>query len=538
MNAEATAARPLPELMAEVSRRRDTGVLAVIGPRGRRELLFVNGELRAARSDIETERLGSWLVARQLLSEELKQLSLLKQGTHEAPPLGHILVRRGLVEQALLETELEELTLSIVARAAAEPDATASFQAGTTAGQPDTLPNIATEQVILHAARAFTDEDAKHAALAQLAHTVRLTRSLDDLVHEYEFELPEAVLLGRLHRGQRLGDLIELSNLPLPVFEAGLYALLTAGIVEIVPEERRPQPPPVARGRPKPSPGSSPSQPTGGRSAREPSTPQHAPPRPPASGPVPSKEEILALAGSLGSLDHYQLLELEPDASYQDVFDAWDRFSNRYEMAPLGQSPLVEVRAELEAVLRRGREAFETLSSTQKRPSYDRMVRATLLAHRSQAARGPAHQRADLEQTGEDAARSSLARANYARADEALRAGDMFTAVQLLEQACALEPHAERLLELARLMLINPQWSNRALEKLQRALELDPGLVEGWMEVAEFWRHRCHDERERKALERALYADPEHQDAVARYADLMGQAELDRLLARLRRSSG
>ncbi len=532
------ATKPLPELMAELNRRRDTGTLAVVGARGRRELLFVNGELRAARSEIEAERLASWLVARHFITEEDKQFNLLKQGGHEPSPLGHILVRRGLVEQAQLENELEELALTIIARAAADTDASLSFQPGATIGQPDTLPNTATAQLVLHAARAYPDEEAKHAALGGPANLVRLIHSLDDLVQEYEFELPEAILLGRLHRGQRLGDLVNLVDLPPGVFDAGLYALMAAGIVELVDEPPRSQPPPVAQGRPRPEtqrPGpppaaaamrpAAPTSPAGGPSA-------------PAGDTHASREEVNRLAGSLSSLDHYQLLGLTPDASYQDIFDAWDRFSSHFDPIRGGKDRLADARPQLEAILQRGREAFETLSSPQKRPRYDRMVRADQPAHRSKMVRDMATQRTVPSERGAaDAARLEVAQANIARAEELARAGDVFTAISLLEQACALDPQPDGLLKLARLMLLNPHWSNRALEKLRLALELDPMMVDAWMELAEFWRRRKHAERERKALERVLQTAPDHPEAIARYRELMGDSELRRLLARLSRRS-
>jgi len=131
--------------------------------------------------------------------------------------------------------------------------------------------------------------------------------------------------------------------------------------------------------------------------------------------------------------------------------------------------------------------------------------------------------------------REQMARSNADRAEELARQGDLVQAIRLLEQSCDLDPKPRTLLRLAQLMLVNPQWSNRALENLRRAVEIDPAFVDGWLEVAEFWRRRSSLERQRKALERALAASPDNAKAGERYGRLVGQEGLQRFLARVKR---
>ena len=65
-----TEHQPLPSLMADLARRRATGSLVVTTDRAVREILFTNGEIRAARSQVEQEKLGMWLVSRDKISED------------------------------------------------------------------------------------------------------------------------------------------------------------------------------------------------------------------------------------------------------------------------------------------------------------------------------------------------------------------------------------------------------------------------------------------------------------------------------------
>ena len=111
--------QPLPTVMADLAEKKVTGALVAISEGTTREILFTNGEIRAARSHEETEKLGMWLVDRGKINEDDRALILLAQGGGDSPPLGHILVTRGYISHEDLEGELEELALTIIRRAAA-----------------------------------------------------------------------------------------------------------------------------------------------------------------------------------------------------------------------------------------------------------------------------------------------------------------------------------------------------------------------------------------------------------------------------------
>jgi len=127
-----------------------------------------------------------------------------------------------------------------------------------------------------------------------------------------------------------------------------------------------------------------------------------------------------------------------------------------------------------------------------------------------------------------------VVKANIARANQLIATGEVYLAIQQLEQACALDPQPEQLLKLAKLQMQNPLWIGRALDRLRIAVEVDRTFVKGWIEIANFWKVRGHTERQRKALERAVGADPWNETATMMYSKLVGSRELDRLLRRVR----
>ena len=107
--------------MAGLAGDQSTGTLVISSEDVSREIFFVNGEIRAARSNLEKEMLGMWLVERQWISEDERALTLLAQGADQHGTLGHILVKRGCITQSELEDELQKLTLEIIRRAASDP---------------------------------------------------------------------------------------------------------------------------------------------------------------------------------------------------------------------------------------------------------------------------------------------------------------------------------------------------------------------------------------------------------------------------------
>jgi tetratricopeptide (TPR) repeat protein len=230
---------------------------------------------------------------------------------------------------------------------------------------------------------------------------------------------------------------------------------------------------------------------------------------------------ILQRADDVTRVDHYEALGLEPGAKPSDVVEAWKQLETRY--APETSQPhLRDMEAHLARIIERGRVAYDVLSDRKARKRYDKILEAV-----EQSAAG--------ETVAVDPkARLTLVEENLKRANELIKQNEFYLAIQLLEQACAIQPRPEELLKLARLLQRNPLWVNRALACMRRAIEEDPKRVDSWLELAEFWRRRRHLERQRKALERALVIDPDHETANKMYKDLAGNRELQRLLRRAR----
>ncbi len=506
------APQPLPSRMARLAGGQATGTLVVATDRARREIFFVNGEIRAARSDLEPEMIGKWLVARGRISEDERALTLLAQGADEVGTLGNILVARGCITLAELEKELQELTLEIIRRAAAEDGSRFGFMSGQGDPQPDTLPNITTSQIILIAARQCTDQVAMWNLLGSFDRKVRLKLSLESVLGQLDLSPSEGFILSRLDAAKDLSSLKKLSTLPEREVISSLYALVVAGVVDMD---------------------------GGGTGPDDPTLVSPAEVEEAAGIQVESaiddsvfeerqrdeRRRIIQLAEKVTRIDHYRALGLKPGATGDQVEKAFAVIRKRYSPKRIDEPHLVDQRANLTAIVDRARDAYELLSDPKARRRYDRVLASVA---ESQLEAATVRPRTDPK------ARKDMVRANVARADQLIATGETYLAIQLLEQACALDPQPAQLLKLARLQMKNPLWIGRALERLRIAVEVDPTFVDGWLEIANFWKARSHTERQRKALERAVGADPWNETAAEMYKKLVGSRELERLLRRVR----
>ncbi len=514
----ATAAlNPLPTLMAELAAARATGSLEAVTGTSTREILFTNGEIRAARSQLEEEKLGMWLVGRSKISEDDRALVLLAQGGGASPPFGHILVARGYISADELERELQELALTIIRRAAAAPRTTCRFVEGGGEGQLDTLPNVVTSQIILTAAREFSDIEAIRKVIGPPARRAVLSPSFKQMVEEVELTPTEGFLLSRLDAAKNIAELVRLSSLPEAQLYTTLYTLMLSGTVIIegdgAPDVKPPDPHDdveIEVAIANDVRGEEATGDHGDFNERQ----------------IEERKYIRKLSEAVTKVDHYKALGLQRTANPAEIKDGWTNIRERFSPEAADRPHLRDMVGHLERIVERGRAAYEVLSSHKARERYDRILKTV----------DAESHKIDSSKRGsvDPKARKELVEANLKRADELIRDNEFYLAIQLLERACALDPRPGELLKLARLLQRNPLWANRALACLRRAIEADPKHVDSWLELADFWRRRNHVERQRKSLERALAIQPDNEAANRMYKEIAGARELQRLLRRAR----
>lgn len=491
-------------MLAALNRSGDSGALVVTSPAGvERRLLFVDGELRTARSSLEEEKLVTWLVCRGRISEEERALVLLGMVDGDGRPAGMRLVERALLGPAELDRELQALALHIICECARELPKKLVFVEPLPSLPQDDLPDVVTRQAILEVARLLPDEQLKRSALRPAELLVFANRTLSGILEELELTPVEAFLISRMDGTRSLSHLIGSCGVPEPTAVNALYALKMAGLIELgstSPARALRQ----VRGRPVVD--------VSSLSAVE----------------IAEREQIAELARRLRELDHYSALGLKTSATASEIETAWHEYLARYSPDRMRERHLADREAELAAIVIRAENAYEVLSSPVSRARYDAILRATLES--GEGAPGARPKAPDPRQLE---ARREMAEANLRRADELVALGELHLATQALEQVVAFRPDASALVKLARLQRRNPQWVNRAFDSLRKAVELEPESVEAWLEMAEHWHLRGHAERQRKSLERVLAIDCHCEVALEMYEQSFGQRQLRKVLERL-----
>lgn len=495
--------QPLPDLLALLVRDIASGILQIKGRAGTRNILMVDGEIRAAGSSLETEKIGSWLVAQELISENQRTQALrVQHQTSASEPLGFFLVKELVLTRMQLQKELEELGLTIIRRASADLEALAVFTEDADLEQPDTLGSLPTGRLILESCRSFPDFLEKKHQLGSTKQLIGVAGDIITLSTDLNLSTREAFLLSRIDNIRKIDDLIHITPMPERQALEIIYSLSRCGLLRIGP--------------PRKLISLSPAQQKISVEARRIVDEEQL-----DAELLHERREIQDWARTMSQLDHYQVLRLRRDAPFHEINEAWRKMDQALDPARSSEPHLLDMESTLEAVRERAQTAHELLSNPPSRRRYDRIL--------MELAKSAAKDKSGRE--GTDAGvRTEMVEANIKRADELIHDGEIYLAIQLLEQACALEPRPSELVKLARLMLRNPLWHRRAQRCLRTALDVDPNYVEGWVELAEFWRRKNNRERHRKALERALTIDPRYDRALKMYEQLVGTRELQQFL--------
>ncbi len=174
--------------------------------------------------------------------------------------------------------------------------------------------------------------------------------------------------------------------------------------------------------------------------------------------------EIARLIGTVGSATWYELLDLPPTASEDEIHDSYERLARAVHPTHATALGLAGREGVLELLFERATAAYLTLNHPDRRRRYDREADIGGSAQPSGAVRQEETRR--------------FARESYDRANGLAGSGDFHFAVELLRQAVRTDPQPEYFAALGRALAQNPNWLRAAEENLQRAVELGHRDVE------------------------------------------------------------
>lgn len=185
--------------------------------------------------------------------------------------------------------------------------------------------------------------------------------------------------------------------------------------------------------------------------------------------PSSHQQRVAGLLRQAGEASFYQLLDIVPTATFDEVHEAYDQVARLVHPANARRLGLAGREGVLELLFERITQGYLVLSQPERRKAYDRDLAPNDWSAAWNVVPG--------RERGPEA--RDLARGYYERAMVLASAEDLHFAIELLQQAVRADARPEYHALLGRLQAKNPRWLRAASENLRRAIELgsrDPEL--------------------------------------------------------------
>jgi len=480
---------PLAELIREISNTELSGALRLSQGGAKVVVYFGAGSLLFATSNIRAHRLREVLKRNGITDQKLQRQS----ATISDEELAAELIKSGGITPALLQKARSAQASDVLRVALLWTDGYWSFDARVRVAD-DLRVSVNVDRLLLECARhlpvsfvrsRFSNFDSGFSVRDDL-DSIKLSPS-------EEFTLSRARAAGD---GIRLADL---STNGLAEEEAlrSVYALSLSGIL-YSPDWR------TALGANVPVKPKKPS-----------ALPNEAPP--PAVEAGTSEAEVGALFIRLkAAKSHYDVLDVSKGASAAEIKDAYHTLARRFHPDRFHQSSS-DLRTRIESAFARMAQAYEVLSDTKQRDTYDQSG-TTRRARKS--TKDP---KAPRDATVKDRKDPGDSRAEicFRMGTEALERNQIDQAIRLLAEAAMLEPREARYHAHYGNALAQQHGSRRTAEtELQAALAIEPDNPSFRVMLAELYQQLGLRRRAEGEVARALAADPAHQAARALLSNL------------------
>ncbi|MCG6928201.1 MAG: DnaJ domain-containing protein [Acidobacteria bacterium] len=228
----------LPGVLRTLFVGRKTGVLSFHLKDERRSVRFLGGNIVSAESSVREDWMGEILVRQGRLSrDDLKRA--VGFALRDKRRLGVVLQELGLLDADGLEEAVGDHVKAVLGKVFSWSDGRYRFEEGPEdqAREGDVTLRLSTGELILEAARSVSDPDVVRFNLGNLDQVLALSN--DPLLRFQRISLSPAdgFVLSRVNgrlTARELGDLVPLAE---DQFHRSLFGLLSAGVVDFLPED-------------------------------------------------------------------------------------------------------------------------------------------------------------------------------------------------------------------------------------------------------------------------------------------------------------
>ena len=472
MSLERIEITPFAVIVGDILQQRRTGNLTVIRPPLRKVLYWSQGELVLITSAAPEDSLGDFLVRRGVLQAE-RVAAILTDDPTEAVAKFH---ESGLLELSWRQTLLREWITAQFVPLFSLDEGTAAFTEDLAIAPDKRVFLLSTAALVLEGIRSITNGLVLRRSLGDLKRYVAPGRDTRYSINTIALTEPERRIAESLSERQTIEAFLKHFATESVTAAKVVIAMMALGLFAQVDE------------------------------ASTPASDVNA-------DDMQRDLELLAVIGSsdqrslravafsrqLGTMDHYQVLDVPRAASRAQIINAAEEKKKLYEAATF--PPIV--REAIQTIIRRIDEAMHVLKDAVQRQAYDK-----LLQQRSGQLPGEMQKR--LTQR-------VIAEQNFAKARDLSASGDYYGAIVLLRQAVEFAPdHAQAWYILGQCQERNPKWRREAAESYQRALSIDPNNVDALISLGDLYRSEGLASRAQACYEDVLKIAAENQQAKSR----------------------
>ena len=370
---------PLFIVLRRIQKQRLSGTLSVIREEQMRQLFFENGELQAARSSQEEHRIGATLVRWGYISQtDLESALATQRQTRERIDL--ILIEKGLVTRAVIDSEARRQMEQIVFSTLSWPDGAFHFEANTGPVELDVSVSLSQEMIIegirripeseqflellgdLSAIPMLTRDPMSSGALRMLRDAVGLLEHIDgkttarQLLESVSSSGTAKILYSLLFAG-----LIEMQAQPRPTSESGAMKASVLAGSRLDLRDRAERAAAAAEEKSGAIPAALPGPPPTGESAA-------------TIAERSSRQLVLDTYRQLDWLSHYDLLGVSRKATLAEIDEAYRSRARLFDPTLKAHPELVDLWRPLTVLAKWLKVAHGVLSNPLSREAYDRKI--------------------------------------------------------------------------------------------------------------------------------------------------------------------
>ena len=495
------AGTSVAEVIRDVYSTRGTGILHFDCDGISKRIYFKKGNVVFANSDVNDDRLGEFLIrCGEIDRATFDRVSerMRKTGKRFGATLVELEAVSAETVGALVRRQVQEIIFSVF-----EWDRGAyGFEILDRPVEEDIVVDLSTAELILIGVRAMRSLDTIRKALGTLDRVLRHTENPLLLYQKMTLTPSEGYVLSRVDGSTSVAEIASMSPLGEDETLRCVYALVSAGVVELaartLPATSRIQaeavretnvPPPEEKRK---EPRESPAAPDRGEDLIA---------------------EIAAKHASLETADYYQLLEVSPGASDEEIKKGYYAMAKKYHPDRHHLPQLGEVQGLLEELFAKVTVAYQELSDPASRRRYD--------GGRQQKARAAAESAPD-EPTPYTVPPEVIAERHFQQGYAHFERMEYFDAIQCLRECVRMIPGEPRYHKvLAKALSKNPNWRKEAEQHLLVALKANEFDIECLLGLAENYEAAGLSMRAASLYERIRTYDPDN--AVVR-EKLQGKA--------------